>query len=168
MAVHEANDISHLSTRGKGTFRTTCISAACISEVEQSLKAQGFRINSLDSVRIFDKETLFVELVKCFDLLDVTKCGGQPSWDGTSDFIYQALMERPDKRVALLWSGVDNLLKSHFQLILDTLEVLNSLVVTSKANSWCSSGGSAVCFIWRGAEFSKMVLSQSRKLNLRS
>ncbi len=53
--------------------------------------------------------------------------------------MWQVLMERPDKRVALLWNGLDNLIKEQLQLVLDTLEVLRDLVEITQSQELTAS-----------------------------
>jgi hypothetical protein len=65
-------------------------------------------------------------LADSFELIEATKTG-RAYWDSTSDFIWQALMARPDKWVALLWSGIDVLIRDKLQLFLDAVVFLRDV-----------------------------------------
>jgi len=116
----------HLSPDSLGSFRAVCVSSASLRSVSDNLEVQGFRAYAIDSTGVDNKTSLLAALADCFGLMDhFTK--GSSSWDAASDLIWQALIERREKRVALLWEHADAMIASETQLFLDALEMLYAL-----------------------------------------
>lgn len=116
----------HLSGNGLGSFRAVCVSVASLPTVRANLEAQGFRASVLDSTGVDNKAALLAALADCFGATDYAN-NGLSSWDAASDLIWQELMDRPDKRVALMWNHADVMIANHLQLFLDGLEMLYAL-----------------------------------------
>jgi hypothetical protein len=119
----------HLSAQCIGSFRTVCVSAASLANVQESLESQGFRTYILDLVEVDSKASLLSGLVESLEITDYSK-NGLSSWDATVDIIWQILMNRPDKRVALLWIHFDVMIARQLQLSLDAIEMLYALADT--------------------------------------
>jgi hypothetical protein len=116
----------HLSATGLGSFRTVCVSAASLPTVRADLETQGFMTYVLDSVGVDNKAALLAALADCFAITEYAN-HGLSSWDAASDVIWQVLMERPDKHIALMWNHADMMIANHLQLFLDGLEMLYAL-----------------------------------------
>lgn len=119
----------HLSSHDLGSFRTVCVSADSEPTVRAHLETQGFRTYSLDPSEIVSKSSLLASLADCIGITDRAS-NGWSSWDATTDFIWQVLMERPDNRVAILCNHANVMTANQLQLFLDGLEMLYALADT--------------------------------------
>jgi hypothetical protein len=116
----------HLSANCLGSFRTVCASGGSPSTFRASLETQGFRAYVLDSAGVDNKLALLAALAECFGINDYAD-SALSSWDAASDVIWQALMERSDQRVAILWHHADVMIANQLQLFLHGLEILYAL-----------------------------------------
>ena len=116
----------HLSPNGIGSFRTICVSAASKAAARKSLGSLGFKTYHLDSSTIKCKESLLTSLANCIGVAS-NNDHAWSLWDATSDAIWQALMEKTDRRVAILFNCEGLIAANQPQLFLDGLEMMCAL-----------------------------------------
>jgi hypothetical protein len=118
--------MEHLSPLGVGAFRISCISSSSGTRLKDKLRSEGFGIYSFDSASICDKPSLLQALKECFSL-EIPQGSSLTSWDAFSDLVWQQLMEQPSNRVVLFWENAHSMLNGRLGLMLDALEVLQSV-----------------------------------------
>lgn len=116
----------YLSATSVGCFRLLCASSASLTQLQDGLRGQGFKIYTLRSSGVIDKTSLLEAIVEGFQLEDYPK-GTWTSWDAVSDSLWQAIMGRTDERVALLWNDAHKMVLDRLQLFLDCLEIFHAL-----------------------------------------
>src|SRR3984957_6200469 len=108
----------------------TCVSGKSIEVVLAWLDETDFRTYRMDWSSIRDERSLFEAVLGAVgrkkEGSGLEPLGPNLNWDGVADYLYQELTTRPDERIAILWSGTDQMLGSRLQLFLNALEWLGT------------------------------------------
>ncbi|HEV8069955.1 MAG TPA: hypothetical protein VGP76_19595 [Planctomycetaceae bacterium] len=148
----------------------TCVSQSSLEAVDAWLAEMKFRCYRMRSSSVRDEATLLDAVLAAVGttpsgsgLTDETR---PPllSWDGTSDFLFQELVARPDKQVAILWFEADQMLEAHLPLFLNALEWLRDfaepLGQTNEDKNWFITV--RVILLGHGSGFPKARLTEYR------
>lgn len=115
--------IEHLSSNEIGSFRVVCVSSSSRAAAIAKLEEMGFFCGYvLSGSAIPDRKSMLAAISKCFELEKPVS-----SWDVLSDLMWEALMQRPHRRIALFWHDADVMVSKNLQLFLDALDVLDAL-----------------------------------------
>src|SRR5579863_1967605 len=109
-----------------GSFFVNCISEDSVSTLDQWLLRMQFRVYWMTSNGVVDEGSL-MDAVRA--AIGRTVSGPEPSrsWDAGADHVWDELMDREDKRVAIVWRGADEMLEGRLELLLDGIEWLNRI-----------------------------------------
>jgi hypothetical protein len=115
----------HLSSNSVGSFRFVCLSAQSMEKLESSVRGQSFAVYSFDANDVRDKYTMIDQLSKSFHV-EPSYIGNTKSWDVICDLMWQSINSQPGNKIILLIYNADALIRNCMQLLLDTIEVLDS------------------------------------------
>lgn len=113
--------MTHLSSTELGSFHVVCISSLSVHNAELSLRSRNFALYTLESEGIVDKHSLLKGIARSLRI-PIAQNSSLTSWDAASDLAWQALMERTESRVAILWREAHNVIDCNLQIFLDAIQ----------------------------------------------
>jgi hypothetical protein len=105
------------------SFRIRWISTTSVHLQKRNLQNEGYVCFDLGPCMTKNE---FLESLRCSLALPCSE-SSLTSWDSAADFFWQAMMEQPGTKVAIIWDSVDLLVDSKLALLTKCLEFLVSV-----------------------------------------
>jgi RNAse (barnase) inhibitor barstar len=103
-------------------FRVNAVQRSIKEDLVLVLKNNGFKVYLIDGSQITDEASFYQEIKRAFEFPDYFGMNWHAFTDCLSDIELQ-----PENRVSIIWDSVNCILKSNFQLFIETVGLFDAL-----------------------------------------